>query len=136
MSTTSIPVTENQWQQYLFYVSNLLKLGFDKEDILDVEYPGLGIFANKGKTIMEDQNSTDFQNKVMFADGSIYFALNASNLLWIKDTTRPGEEDMDTEGIAKKIIVATIFMGYTCLEARLTKQKILTTVDIKQRLKI
>ena len=98
LSTTWFPITENQWQEYLFYVSNLLNLGFEKEDILAVEDPGPGIPANKGERIRVDQNAKVFQGQVMFADdstGSINSALNVSNLLWMKDRTGLGEEDME-----------------------------------------
>ena len=98
LSTTWFPITENQWQEYLFYVTNLLNLGFKKEDILAVEDPGPGLPANKGERIREDQNTKAFQNQVIFADestGSINSALNVSNLLWMKEGTGLGEEDME-----------------------------------------
>ena len=58
VSTSWYPITEDQWQEYLAYVSDFLKLGFSKDEILAVEDPGEGLSADKGQRIRDDQNIT------------------------------------------------------------------------------
>ena len=55
VSTSWYPITADQWQEYLYYVSNLLGLGFVKEEILTVDDPGPGLSADKGAKIREDK---------------------------------------------------------------------------------
>jgi len=60
VSTSWYPITAAQWQTYLYYVSELLDLGFEFEEILAVDDPGPGKSADKGakfeKTITEQRN--------------------------------------------------------------------------------
>ena len=107
VSTSWYPITEAQWQEYLFYVSNLLNLGFFKDEILAVEDPGKGLSADKGKRIREDQGDFDeqtppemrpFFSDVMFADdstGNIKSALKVCNLLYMVERKGLGQSDMN-----------------------------------------
>ena len=107
VSTSWYPITEAQWQEYLFYVSDLLNLGFFKDEILAVEDPGEGLSADKGKRIRKDQGDFDdetpsemkpFYSDVMFADdstGNIKSALKVCNLLYMVERKGLGKSDMD-----------------------------------------
>merc|ERR1719295_725969 len=71
VSTSWYPITADQWQEYLYHVSELLGLGFLKEEILTVDDPGPGLSADKGKKIREDNKNIDvFLDNAMFADDS------------------------------------------------------------------
>ena len=99
VSTSWYPITEDQWQEYLAYVSDFLKLGFSKDEILAVEDPGEGLSADKGRRIRDDQNITvdDFVSDAMFADdstGNIRSAINVTNLLWMEERKGLGEGDI------------------------------------------
>ena len=87
VSTSWYPITADQWQEYLYYVSNLLGLGFVKEEILTVDDPGPGLSADKGAKIREDKNLEEgYLNTAMFADdssGNIKSALMVCNTLYI-----------------------------------------------------
>ena len=107
VSTSWYPITEAQWQEYLFYVSNLLNLGFFKDEILAVEDPGEGFSADKGERIRDDQKDfyaedsremLPFYSDVMFADdstGNIKSALKVCNLLYMVERKGLGKSDMD-----------------------------------------
>ena len=107
VSTSWYPITEAQWQEYLFYVSDLLNLGFFKDEILAVEDPGEGLSADKGRRIRKDQGDSDdetpsemkpFYSDVMFADdstGNIKSALKVCNLLYMVERKGLGKSDMD-----------------------------------------
>ena len=58
VSTSWYPITEAQWQEYLFYVSDILELGFSKDEILAVEDPGEGLSADKGERIRNDKKNS------------------------------------------------------------------------------
>ena len=55
VSTSWYPITESQWQEYLFYVSETLRLGFRREEILPLYDPGPGLSADKGQKIRADR---------------------------------------------------------------------------------
>ena len=120
VSTSWFPITEAQWQEYLFYVSDTLGLGFSKDDILAVEDPGKDLSADKGDRIRVDQEEEQknqeeeeaeedlsalsaremkpFYSDVMFADdstGNIISALKVCNLLYMVERKGLGESDMD-----------------------------------------
>ena len=87
VSTSWYPITADQWQEYLYYVSNLLGLGFVKEEILTVDDPGPGLSADKGAKIREDKDLEEgYFDTAMFADdssGNIKSALMVCNTLYI-----------------------------------------------------
>ena len=87
VSTSWYPITADQWQEYLYYVSDLLGLGFFKEEILTVDDPGPGLSADKGAKIREDKNLEEgYLDSAMFADdssGNIKSALMVCNTLYI-----------------------------------------------------
>ena len=100
VSTSWYPITEEQWQEYLAYVSNVMELGFLKDEILAVEDPGEGLSADKGQRIRDDQNITvdDFVSDAMFADdstGNIRSAIDVTNLLWMHERKGLGERDIE-----------------------------------------
>ena len=107
VSTSWYPITEAQWQEYLFYVSNLLNLGFFKDEILAVEDPGKDLSADKGQRIRDDQKDfyaedsremLPFYSDVMFADdstGNIISGLKVCNLLYMVERKGLGKSDMD-----------------------------------------
>ena len=87
VSTSWYPITADQWQEYLYYVSNLLGLGFVKEEILTLDDPGPGLSADKGAKIREDKNLEEgYLDTAIFADdssGNIKSALMVCNTLYI-----------------------------------------------------
>merc|ERR1712198_436874 len=86
VSTSWYPITAEQWQEYLYHVSNLLGLGFLKEEILTVDDPGPGLSADKGKKIRDDKNIDVFLDNAMFADdssGNIKSSTMVCNTLYI-----------------------------------------------------
>ena len=87
VSTSWYPITADQWQEYLYYVSNLLGLGFVKEEILTVDDPGPGLSADKGAKIREDKNLEEgYLNTAIFVDDSsenIKSALMVCNTLYL-----------------------------------------------------
>ena len=98
VSTSWYPITADQWQEYLFYATDMTNLGFNKDEILAVEDPGPGLSADKGQKIRDDQNIDSFQAKAMFADdstGNINSALDVCNVVWMKERKGLGKEDME-----------------------------------------
>ena len=108
VSTSWFPIAEEQWQEYLFYVTNQFGLEFSKDQILAEEDPGPGLSADKGRTIREDyQEDYDpnvpaemqpFLSNAMFADdstGNIKSALKVCNLLHMVERKGLGKSDMD-----------------------------------------
>ena len=89
VSTSWFPITENQWQEYLFYVSNELELGFAKDDILTVADPGPGLSADKGAKIQMDAGvEGTYLNQTIFADdswGNIKSARDVCQTLYINE---------------------------------------------------
>ena len=99
VSTSWYPITAAQWQTYLHYVSQLLGLGFEFEEILAVDDPGPGKSADKGAKIREDNNGTkEFLSNAMFADdstGNIKSALMVCNTLYMVNRKGLDENDME-----------------------------------------
>ena len=100
VSTSWYPITEAQWQEYLAYVSEVMELGFSKDEILAVEDPGENLSADKGQRIRDDQNikEDEFVSDAMFADdstGNIRSAINVTNLLWMEERKGLGERDIE-----------------------------------------
>ena len=78
VSTSWYPITEHQWQEYLFYVSETLGLGFLKEEILTLNDPGPIYDTNKGKKIREDMDVNEGRvETAMFVDDSLYNIMHA-----------------------------------------------------------
>ena len=98
VSTSWYPITADQWQEYLYYVSNLLGLGFFKEEILTVDDPGPGLSADKGAKIREDKNLEEgYLDSAMFADdssGNIKSALMVCNTLYLIERRGLSRRDM------------------------------------------
>ena len=98
MNPTWYPITADQWQEYLYYVSNLLGLGFFKEEILTVDDPGPGLSADKGAKIREDKNLEEgYLDSAMFADdssGNIKSALMVCNTLYLIERRGLSRRDM------------------------------------------
>jgi len=101
VSTSWYPITAAQWQTYLYYVSELLDLGFEFEEILAVDDPGPGKSADKGAKIREDNNGTkEFLNNAMFADdstGNIKSSIMVCNTLYM--AKRKGLDNYDFDYI-------------------------------------
>ena len=108
VSTSWFPITEEQWREYLFYVTDYFGLGFSKDEILAVEDPGKDLSADKGKRIRQDyQKDYDseaapemqpFLSNAMFADdstGNIKSALKVCNLLYMVERKGLGQSDMN-----------------------------------------
>ena len=98
VSTAWYPITENQWQEYLFYISETLGLGFSREEILPLYDPGPGLSADKGQKIRVDLGVNQGRvETVMFADDSksnIISSLDVCNSLYIIKRTGLKEHDM------------------------------------------
>ena len=98
VSTSWYPITENQWQEYLFYVSETLGLGFKRGEILPLYDPGPGLSADKGQKIRADLGINQGRvERVMFADDSksnIISSLDVCNSLYIIKRTGLKEDDM------------------------------------------
>ena len=98
VSTSWYPITENQWQEYLFYVSETLGLGFIRDEILPLYDPGPGLSADKGQKIRADLGVNQGRvETVMFADDSksnIISSLDVCNSLYIIKRTGLKEYDM------------------------------------------
>ena len=98
VSTSWYPITENQWHEYLFYVSKTLGLGFSREEILPLYDPGPGLSADKGQKIRADLGVNQGRMEtVMFADDSksnIISSLDVCNSLYIIKRTGLKEDDM------------------------------------------
>ena len=103
VSTSWYPITEAQWREYLFYVSETTGLGFRREEILTLNDPGPGLSADKGQKIREDMGiEKGFVKTTMFADDSksnIKAALEVCNSLYI--IRRQGLEKKDLRYIKK-----------------------------------
>ena len=101
VSTSWYPITAAQWQEYLFYVSGILELGFTKDEILAVDDPGPGLSADKGAKIREDNDGTnEFLNNAMFADdstGNIKSSIMVCNTLYM--AKRKGLDNYDFDYI-------------------------------------
>lgn len=101
MSTSWYPVTGEQWQAYLFQVSELLDLGFKNDHILTLADPGPGLGADKGKAIKKHMRMNNARAaSTMFADdsgGNIKSAKGVCNTLYIKK--REGMDDTDQQYI-------------------------------------
>jgi len=99
VSTSWYPITADQWQEYLYHVSQILGLGFPKEDILTVDDPGPGLSADKGAKIRDDKQSTDgFLNTAMFADdssGNIKSSIMVCNTLYMINRKGLSVADME-----------------------------------------
>ena len=98
VSTSWYPITESQWQEYLFYVSETLGLGFRREEILPLYDPGPGLSADKGQKIRADLGVSQGRvETAMFADDSksnIISSLDICNALYIIKRTGLKEDDM------------------------------------------
>ena len=98
VSTSWYPITADQWQEYLYYVSDLLGLGFLKQEILTVDDPGPGLSADKGTKIQEDnQLEGGFFDNAIFADdssGNIKSALMVCNTFYIIERKGLSRKDM------------------------------------------
>ena len=108
VSTSWFPITENQWKEYLFYVSSELKLGFLKDDILTVADPGPGLSADKGAKIQKDQKDAGgnggYLKQAIFADdswGNIKSSRNVCQTLYINE--RKGLDVEDREYILSSV---------------------------------
>ena len=106
LSTSWYPITENQWKEYLFYVSDELKLGFAYADILTVADPGPGLSADKGAKIQTDAGkSKNYLKEAIFADdswGNIKSARNVCQTLYINE--RKGLDSQDRDYLMLSVI--------------------------------
>ena len=114
VSTSWYPITADQWQEYLYHVSELLGLGFLKEEILTVDDPGPGLSADKGKKIREDKNVEPpiFLDTAMFADdssGNIKSSIMVCNTLYIIERKGLSETDMKYIKASTKNILVGLY---------------------------
>jgi len=106
VSTSWFPITEKQWQEYLYYITQQFELGFEKNEVLTVLDPGPGLSANKGAKIQTDAGVADgiYLNQAIFADdswGNIKSARNILHTLYIRK--REGLDRQDREYILSSV---------------------------------
>jgi len=100
VSTSWFPITEKQWQEYLYYITQQFELGFEKNEILTVLDPGVGKSADKGAKIQSDAGIEDgnFLYQAIFADdswGNIKSSRNICYTLYLRKREGLDLQDRD-----------------------------------------